>query len=148
LSERSNRQSHRSDGNNKITAKRRSAVTRDKNGDDLHVEQQELTVWAGALPSPDDLAHFNTLIPNGAERIMQLTEREQSHRIALEEQIVPQNLAAQSRGQWLGFVLSIVSLGLAAATSYAGVAPIVSIALVGVPVLAVAKALVDSWKSK
>ena len=67
-------------------------MTRDKNGDDVHVEQQELTVWAGALPSPDDLTQFNLLIPNGAERIMRLTEKEQDHRIALEQQIVPKIL--------------------------------------------------------
>ena len=123
-------------------------MTRDKNGDDVHVEQQELTVWTGALLSPDDLAQFNLLIPNGAERIMQLTENEQKHRISLEQQIVPKNLEAQKRGQWLGFLLSAASLGLAATSSYAGAPAIVSIALVGVPVLAVAKALVDSWNSK
>jgi uncharacterized membrane protein len=114
----------------------------------VHVEQQELTVWAGALPSPDDFTQFNVLIPNGAERIMRLTEKEQDHRIALEQQIVPKNLDAQKRGQWLGFALSGASLTLAAATSYAGAPAAVSIALVSVPVLAVAKALVDSWNSK
>jgi uncharacterized membrane protein len=37
--------------------------------------------WSGPLPHPEALARFDQVIPNGAERIMQMTEKEQAARL-------------------------------------------------------------------
>lgn len=61
----------------------------------------------GPLPTPEDLAHYNTIIPNGAERIMRMAEKEQAHRIELNknEQVgkfeyLKAETALKSNGQW------------------------------------------------
>jgi uncharacterized membrane protein len=59
----------------------------------LHLE------FSGPLPHPQLLSQYNELIPNGAERIVALTEREARHRQSLE-----------ARGQLFAFVLAMVSL--------------------------------------
>ena len=75
-----------------------------------------------------------------------MAEREQEHRIALESQVIPANQRAGARGQWMGAVISLAALCLSAGTAYLGVPWPVSVALVGVPVLSVARTLVTAWR--
>ena len=53
------------------------------------------------------LERYNSVIPNGAERIMAMVERQTEHRQRLESRAVDGNLAAQSRGQWMALVVVI-----------------------------------------
>jgi len=76
-----------------------------------------------------------------------MAEKEQEHRIALEGMIVPANSKAGQRGQWLGASISALALVLAVAAVYMGAAWQVSVALVGVPVLSVARSLVTAFKT-
>lgn len=59
----------------------------------LHLE------FSGPLPHPQLLSQYDELVPNGAERIVELTEREARHRQTLE-----------ARGQLFAFVLAMISL--------------------------------------
>ncbi|WP_239325349.1 DUF2335 domain-containing protein [Snodgrassella gandavensis] len=66
---------------------------------------------SGPLPSPEDLAMYNQLIPNGADRIMQSVEKEQLARIELDRHktecdinYINKSLQLQQRGQWIAFV--------------------------------------------
>lgn len=77
-----------------------------------------------------------------------MAEKEQDHRASLEAQIVPANETAGKRGQWLGAGISIVALGLGALTSFWGAPWQVSVAMVGVPVLSVARSLVTAFRAK
>jgi uncharacterized membrane protein len=104
--------------------------------------------WSGALPRPEDFAKFGEVIADAPERILRMAEKEQEHRIALEAQLVPANTSAARRGQLLGAGISIAALGLAALTSYWGAPWAVSVAMVGVPVLSVARSLVTAFKTK
>lgn len=131
--------------NSTIEMRRTHSVETDNNGRELSVENQEFRAWMGALPHPNHLEKFDLIIPNGAERIMQLTEKEQAHRINMEEKALPENFRALKRGQYFGAAISIIALILAALTSYLGAHPTVSIALVSVPVFAVAKAFLDHF---
>ena len=47
----------------------------------MHIIQRR--THQGPLPTPDDLAQYNQIIPNGAERIMAMAEKEQNHRISM-----------------------------------------------------------------
>lgn len=104
--------------------------------------------WSGSLPRPEDFAKFGEVVLDAPERILRMAEKEQDHRISLEAQIVPANEAAGKRGQILGAGISFAALGLAALTSYWGAPWQVSVAMVGIPVLSVARSLVTAFKAK
>lgn len=76
-----------------------------------------------------------------------MAEKEQEHRIALESLIVPANNKAGQRGQWLGAGISVLALVLAVVAVYIGAPWQVAVALVGVPVLSVARSLVTAFRS-
>lgn len=120
------------------------------NGDGNHESVEVLAErsWSGALPRPEDFAKFGDVVPDAPERILRMAEIEQAHRISLEAQIVPANQSSGRRGQWLGALISVAALGLATITSYWGAPWQVSVAMVGVPVLSVARSLVTAFKTK
>lgn len=95
--------------------------------------------WSGPLPAPADLLAFNQIIQNGAERIMQMTELEQKHRISMESIQVKENAKAIERGQWLGFIVSLLCLGLAGWSTFYE-AYWVAAAFIGIPTASVVRA--------
>lgn len=111
------------------------------------VELEAQRYWSGALPRPEDFARYAEVVSDAPERILRMAEKEQEHRINLESQIVPANNLAGKRGQWLGAAISIVALVLAVVASAIGAPWQVSVALVGVPVLSVARSLVTAFKN-
>ena len=67
-------------------------------------------LFSGPLPPPHLLAEYNEIIPNGAERILAMAERQRSHREGLEADVVRGNVAAQTRGSYFAFILGLVAL--------------------------------------
>lgn len=104
--------------------------------------------WTGPLPPPAALEHFDRIIPGGASRILEMAEREQSHRIKLENSMLASETSDTRRGQWFGAGVAFAALIGAVLTVLYGAHPSVSIALVSVPVLGIVKALVDGRSSK
>jgi len=76
------------------------------------------TSHSGPLPSPDDLKKYDVIIPNGADRIMIMAERQNQHRIDIEKSIIKSNNTQSGTGQWMGFILG---LGCICASVYLGV---------------------------
>ncbi|GHC55725.1 DUF2335 domain-containing protein [Neogemmobacter tilapiae] len=111
------------------------------------VEMYAERAWSGALPRPEDFAKFGEVVHDAPERILRMAELEQAHRINLESQIVPANQQAATRGQWLGAAISLTALAGAALTVWLGAPWQVSVAMVGVPVLSVARSLVTAFKA-
>lgn len=66
--------------------------------------------FSGPLPPPSLLAKYSEIIPNGAERIMAMAEKQGDHREKLEARVVNGNVASQTRGSWFAFVLCLVAL--------------------------------------
>ena len=66
--------------------------------------------WQGPLPPPQQLAEYEKVHPGLAERIIQMAERQQNHRH--QKDMAPDKWRA--RGQWLGFAIVIVALGIVA----------------------------------
>lgn len=93
--------------------------------------------WSGPLPPPAALDQFNQIIPNGAERIMAMVEREQAHRIAEESAILQATIKDTARGHWIGLGIATLSISGAMFTAYIGAHPGVSVALVGLPLVAI-----------
>lgn len=104
--------------------------------------------WSGPLPPPEALARFNEIVPNGAERIFKMAEDEQAHRITSENTGLVASIAEAKRGQLLGASISIVSLVSAIISIYLGAHWTVTVLLVGLPIMGLAKAIVDSRSQK
>ena len=66
--------------------------------------------FSGPLPLPSLLAKYNEVIPNGAERIMVMAEKQSEHREQLERRVVDGNVANQTRGSWFAFIIVLVAL--------------------------------------
>lgn len=64
--------------------------------------------YSGPLPPPELLSQFNDCIPDGANRIMVMAEKQQEHRILQEDKTISANLKESSRGQVFGFILVIL----------------------------------------
>ena len=105
-------------------------------------------VWSGALPRPEDFAKYAETVPDAPERILRMAELEQRHRIDIDNKIIPAEVAAGRRGQWLGAAISLTALILAVVAFYLGAPWQVSVALVGVPVLSVAQSLVRAIRAR
>lgn len=100
--------------------------------------------WSGPLPPPAALEHFNTIIHNGAERIMAMVEIEQAHRLESEAKVLNARITDTRRGTWIGGVLIALSIAAAVYTAFIGAHPAVSIALVGLPLGIIIRALLGN----
>jgi len=75
---------------------------------------------------------------------MRMAEAEQEHRHAIDKKIIESDSIAVSRGQWLGFFISALSIGGAIWTALKGVHWSIPVALVGVPLASIVKAFLNS----
>jgi uncharacterized membrane protein len=50
------------------------------------------------------------VIPNGAERIMAMAERQGAHRESLEAKVVEGNVASQARGSHYAFIICLITI--------------------------------------
>lgn len=70
--------------------------------------------YQGPLPPPAMMEDYDRIIPDGANRLMNLLEQQTSHRIAMEEKLVSGNILVTRTGQLIAAVLSVF-FGLVAA---------------------------------
>ena len=68
----------------------------------------------GPLPVPDQLEAYDRLIPNGADRIMAMAEKQIQHRIDMERMIIASQQKQSARGQAFGLAIGV--LGIASGT--------------------------------
>lgn len=102
--------------------------------------QVSIAGWSGPLPAPDDLAQFNRIIPNGAERIMAMVEHEQEARHAIEDRLSMADVWTEVGGRVVGTLLLLACLGAAVWSVQAGATSVVTLGFLGVPLLgAIAK---------
>jgi uncharacterized membrane protein len=124
--------------------KNQSQQTQPKSATPPPKQTQVSMQWSGPLPPPGALEHFNRIIPGGAERILKLVEQEQEHRLALDRDINLSNSRRANFGQVFGTILAALAIIAAIANTYLGGPWQVGVALVGVPILGVAKALIKN----
>ena len=117
-------------------------------GNSLQVLQA--TRRSGPLPVPQDFEHYDRVVPGAAERILRMAESELEHRHELEKnELLSEDQSSRrihralARGQYTGWALSIICVLLAAGVAVYGVHWLVSAALVGIPILVAARALIS-----
>jgi hypothetical protein len=92
------------------------------------------THWSGPLPPPSELEKIDQIIPGGADRLLRMAEKEQTHRIE-----------DARRGQYLGWSLAAGAVIAAAVVSLCHGPWQVSVALVGISVLGAIHARAIRW---
>lgn len=80
---------------------------------------------SGPIPSPEDMRGYNGIIPNAAERILAMAEKEQNFRIELNQKKLNANIKLTQRslclkflGQCFAFLTILLFFGLAAYLAY------------------------------
>ena len=79
----------------------------------LSVEQiieRKITAHQGPLPHWEDLEKYDRIIPNGADRIMSMAEKQQDHRMKLETTAITEQLTQSKRGQTFGFLIGLTAI--------------------------------------
>ena len=78
-------------------------------------QRMEASSFSGPLPHPEILAKYNQIIPNGAERIMCMAEKQMNHRMGLDNEklgmdkmILESDIRRSDRGVIFGFVIAIL----------------------------------------
>lgn len=82
----------------------------------------EASMWQGPLPSPDQLEHFNRVVPSAAERLIRMAEKQQDHRLELEQLAVRSQTAQSARGQLFALVMCLAILTVGGFAIYRGYA--------------------------
>jgi uncharacterized membrane protein len=85
----------------------------------VKVTQQISNFHSGPLPDPESLRVYAELIPNGADRIMNLVESEARYRCVEEQKQFAHEARQTIRGQWMAFALTLL---FAAVGTYLGLA--------------------------
>lgn len=99
--------------------------------------------WQGPLPPPGALEQFDKIIPNGAERIMVMCEKEQAARIANDRMISIAEVAIEGGGRLVGAVLVLACVAAAAWSIHVGADWKVTIGFLSVPVMGAAAKLFE-----
>lgn len=63
--------------------------------------------YSGPLPPPQMLEQYNKVIPNGAERIMAMAEKQLDHRHELESVVIKRRASSERLGTHYAFILAI-----------------------------------------
>jgi uncharacterized membrane protein len=78
---------------------------------------QALTVaksHCGPIPSPEDIALYNRHIPDGADRIMRMAEKQADHRISIETTVIVEQQRQSARGQVFGLIIGLFGISVGA----------------------------------
>lgn len=76
--------------------------------------------WKAPLPPPSILEEYNNAVPNGAERIFSMVERQTRHAMEIEAATVESDNKLAQRGQLIGLVVVVLSLALAGYMAHLG----------------------------
>jgi uncharacterized membrane protein len=111
----------------------------------LPVAQQTFQVWQGQYPPPDAVEHYEKVLSGSFDRMIAMAERLQAAQIEESRRAHDYAQRDSQRGHWLGFSTAIGAMVAASVALVLGY-PWVAGVFISVPVMGVAKALVDSVK--
>ncbi|HEU5350919.1 MAG TPA: DUF2335 domain-containing protein [Terracidiphilus sp.] len=72
--------------------------------------QVQAEFFSGPIPPPSYLARYNDVVPNGADRIISMAERQGAHRESLETMVVKGNVANQRLGSIFAFIICVLAI--------------------------------------
>lgn len=69
--------------------------------------------FKGPLPSPKQMSEYEAIIPGSADRILSMAEKQLSHRITMEEDVISRQVKQSGKGQVFAFIICILLILLA-----------------------------------
>ena len=69
-----------------------------------------LKIHQGPLPDPETLRSYDEIIPNGADRVMTMTENQSNHRISIEDKVITGQLKESKLGQIFGVIIGLTAI--------------------------------------
>lgn len=75
---------------------------------------------SGPLPDAETLVKYDSIIPNGADRIMKMAENQQEHRMQIEKNVVFEQSSQSKLGQWFGLIIGMFGMGCGTFLAYNG----------------------------
>ena len=85
----------------------------------LSVTMIQSRMHSGPLPDPDTLIKYDSVIPEGADRVMKMAEKQQEHRMKIESKVINSQSSQSKLGQIFGLIIGIV--GIASGTYLASI---------------------------
>ena len=84
------------------------------------IKLQQVQVSSGPIPSPQILQQYNSIVPDAAERIIRMAEKQSDHRIDLEGKVVSSNILKSYIGMMLATIIAVYGLYIAKEISING----------------------------
>lgn len=109
------------------------------------IAMAQVKLWQGQFPSPEAIEQYERASPGSFDRIITMAEKAQEAAIEAGREARRFQQKDVQRGHWLGAVVAILAITGAVICAYLN-QPLVAGALVAVPVMSVAKALIDTVK--
>jgi len=66
--------------------------------------------FQGIIPHPKHLEEYNKIIPDGADRILKMAEKQSEHRIDIENRVIKSQIFQSKLGQLMAFFIANFSL--------------------------------------
>jgi uncharacterized membrane protein len=107
---------------------------------------QEGQHWTGAYPPPEAVERYERVLQGSFNRMVTMAEQLQAQQISQAYFVLRNTQRDNRRGHWLGFLTTILAMVCALGCLFLDY-PWVALAFVSIPVMAVAKALVESAKA-
>jgi len=65
---------------------------------------KKMVAWAGPLPPPQAIQKYEEIIPGAANRILEMTEKQQAHRFDMERKVIAGDSTRSLLGMIFGFI--------------------------------------------
>src|SRR3989338_7839901 len=91
-----------------------------RNNPPTKVVAAEFSGFSGPIPPPQILQQYNNVVPDAAERIIRMAEKQSDHRMDLERKVVNSNISKSYLGMILGTVIAVCGLLVAKEISVNG----------------------------
>jgi uncharacterized membrane protein len=62
------------------------------------------------LPPPEILKQYNDAFPDGANRVVEMAEKQAAHRQSLESKVIDADIARSKQGLWAGLVVALAMI--------------------------------------
>lgn len=82
------------------------------------ITEQYYSSFSGPLPPPKTLEGYEQILPGAADRIIKMAEQNANNRLNLDNKIVEADIKRSNKGQYLGFILSVLFIGAAILCAY------------------------------
>ena len=105
--------------------------------------QQIVQLWQGQYPPPEAIEHYERVLPGSFDRMIGMAERLQAAQIDESRRAHDYTHSDNRRGHWLGFFTAVFAM-VCALGALALNYPWVSGVFISVPVMGVARALIES----